>query len=240
MSSRWAIRLDKSSASAVGAFRLYRSVEIHESVDALWLRGNHDTEDLTAELRRLPAAARYTASAAWRLTALGARVPAGALPDGPWQSLAEWLTLDIQPAALPGDVDRRVPLRLVRTGRMGEPSVVMTHGADWNAFAASAPLIRLERLAFAMAADGRVVVRGRPLPAMPGTRFVAEGAIAVPCGYSLAPAIGSAVLREVLGLSGHDLAIMATDGTCELVRATSFVPAGRAAVRLSCEGYRNG
>ena len=91
-----------------------------------------------------------------------------------------------------------------------------------------------------MASDGRVAVCGQPLPPLPGQRWVEREGIAVPAGWHWSPPVEATVVRAVFGLQAGDFALWQTDGTWQRIRAADFLPAGRAAVRASAEGLRNG
>lgn len=233
MSVRWAVCLALSDAPAAGRLRLRPGVEVYCEGQTLWLRGGEGDETLTRELSKLPASQRYFVSTDGRLTRVGACVPKGTLPVGPWTPLAEWLVPQPQTAALAGTLTRRVALRLVRATQAREPNLLRTTIEEWKQYADAAPQVRLERLRFALAADGRALVWGQPLPPLPGTRYVEDGGLAAPCGFAWHPPVGAAALREALGMSPEDLTLLEPDGTCERVEAAAWARATRAAVRLS-------
>ena len=210
----WAVALPRESSLAAGALRLRGDVRVRDAGDgAVWLRGDALSEDLDLELRKLPGARRHTVDPEGHYTEVGHRVPAGTLPADGWVALSAWLAPAPQPAALAGELPPRAAPRLERCDVEQPASALLTTVAAWAAYAATAPAVRLRPLHFAVCDDGRAIVRGSPLPPMPGRRYHEADGVAVPCGFALAPALEPAVLRDVLGLSPGDLALFSDDGS---------------------------
>ncbi len=235
MSGRWAVRLGGADAAAVGSLRLVPGLEVLERPDALWLRGEGLDETLEQALRRLPGAERYDVLADGGLRAIGHRVPRGRLPEGEWMAVRAWARLEVQAGALAGRLERSATLRIVRADRMREANVLVLPWSVWAPWAIGAPAARLRPLDFAAARDGRTVVRGGPLPPLPGARWVEQSGMAVPCGYEWQPAVEPAVLAAWLGVSAGDLALLDTGGSVEVIPASGFVQARRSAVRATVE-----
>ena len=84
-----------------------------------------------------------------------------------------------------------------------------------------------------------MIVRGTPLPPLPGERWVECEGIATPAGWRWSPAVEAAIVRAVFGLQPGDLALWQTDGTWQRVRAAEFTAASRAAVRATAEGLQH-
>jgi hypothetical protein len=111
--------------------------------------------------------------------------------------------------------------------------VLWTTLAAWHDWAERAGQVRLDRLAFAVKSASEVVVRGSPVPPIPGRRFVQTGGVAVEAGWACSPPLDADVVGELLGLAPHDLALLHPDGNFDHVPAESFVRATRSAVRMS-------
>ena len=114
--------------------------------------------------------------------------------------------------------------------------MIVTDLARWQAWAAGTPAIRLGRLRFALAADGRVVAWGSPLPPIAGRRYYCLDGVAAPCGYEWRPKVDADVLQSLFGLGAGDLVLLEPDGTFEQVSAGAFARATRSAARLSVGG----
>ena len=240
MSRRWAVRLEKTEIESVKKLRLAEGAEICEAEDQIWVRGETLGESLARLLRRHPHARRFWVLPDDQLVSPGKLVPRGYLPEGPWVPLVGWMSVHLPQVAAAGRLRGQVPIRLVRSGDMREPTVLITGLAQWYAYGTSAPQVRLDRWFYAAAEDRRVVVRGSPLPPLPGSRLVEAGGIAVPAGWTWFPAVEAAVLREVFGLEDKDLALFSGDGTWERVPASQFVRATRSSIRVTAREFGDG
>jgi hypothetical protein len=232
---RWALCLAREDAGSLARIRLIPAIEVGEAGPALWLRGQPGDESLSRALRALPALARYEWRTDGLLRRLEDRVPSAKIPGLDWQPLAAWLGVEAASAALPASRPRPVPLRLVRSATEREPDLLLTCLEAWSQFVSKAPRVRLDRLQFAAAGDTRVLVRGRPLPPLPGPRFAACGGIAVPAGYAWQPAVSVEVLARRLGIGADALVLWHEDGGIERLHSDHFVPATPSAVRATLE-----
>jgi hypothetical protein len=133
-----------------------------------------------------------------------------------------------------------VPLRIVACGAGPEPVLLETALGVLAEYAAAAPQWRLERWSFAATAAGSVLVRGLPLPPLPGTAWVDCGGIAVPAGCAWTPAVEPAVVRQLLHLAAGELGLLRPDGRFDRISAEDWVRAGRSAIRETCAALRPG
>jgi hypothetical protein len=238
-------------AASLAPLRLTRGIEVAEKEPFVWVRGPGDDEKIERLLRALPAVARYEVSTGNRLRNLESRIPSEALPALNWQPVNTWLRVRMpsvdpvlsgaKPAEAGTPYERKnppphvggygVPLRIVRSAEEHPIALLMTSLADWREFALTAPEIRLRQLRFAVDGAGNVVVRGKPLPPLPGRHFVLNGNIAVQAGFAWEPAVSADVLSRRLGLSAEALALFHEDGTFSRIEDEQFVPATRSAVR---------
>lgn len=232
----WAARIERRAIGALGAMRRRGDVLVREESDHLWLRGPATDETLDLLVRCLPGAARYAVLDDGQLVPHGRRIPRGRLPQGEWIVLSDWLEVELPPAALPGAVPAPIALVTARSEIVAEANVLLTTLDDWLKFAQAAAEVRLAPLTFAADARRRVIVRGTPLPAIRGARYVELGGIAVEGGWTWSPAVDAEVLRAAMRLGEGDLALLHRDATWELAPAEYFVSATRSAVRLTAEG----
>ena len=238
-SAYWAIRLDRRDSASAGRLRQLAGVEVCEEGDKVWLRGRHNDEKLGRRLAAVPGAERFAVLGDGQLLPAGRRLPLGRLPSAIWTPIARWIALSLRPGQFAGRTGQTAALRLVRSDVEKEAAILLTTAEIWRAYAVEAPQVRLERWRFALAADGRVAVHGRPLPPLPGSRWVEEQGIAVPAGWTWSPAVAATIIREVFGLAAGDIALWHEDGSWEHIRADDFVKASRSAVRksVSCTEY---
>lgn len=236
----WAARLPREAAGAAAALRLRTDILVAEGGGHVWLRGQTLSPELELELRKLPGAERFDLDDAGGLTPRGAHVPTTSLPpELTWQKPDEFFRMTPQPVALAGEPPHRATLRVVRevAAREREANVLVASLQAWVQYASTAPIVRLRPLRFAASADGRVLVRGAPLPPLAGRRYVEREGVALPGGFAFSPAIDAASVRALLGTDPQSLALFHEDGTCERIDSDEFVPASRSAARATGESF---
>ena len=238
--SVWALRLDPALAPALGPLRRAAGLEVCETEGALWVRGPADP-GLEQALRALPAEARWSVDAAGELRPAGARLPVGRLPLGPWWPLARWLVPGLPDARDPQPAPAPLPLQLVRAGAEDPPAppallcLPLDHLAAW---AEEAPALRLAPLELCLhpGPPALALVRGDPLPPLPGERFSLAEGVAVACGWVPRPRLDPGALALVLGLLPGEVALLRPDRAPERVPGGAFAPARRSAIRAALAG----
>ena len=95
MSEGWALAAPIESLAAIARLRQVPGLAICQSSGELWLRGSALDEALAKSLQLIPGGRQYALLADGQLVAAGCLVPSGRLPEGPWQLLADWLTLQL-------------------------------------------------------------------------------------------------------------------------------------------------
>ena len=232
----WAITLAREDAATLSSLRLQSGIDVAEAGNAIWLRGQAGDEALQAKLASLPATSRFEWQASSQLRQLHERIPSARLPELSWQSLAAWLQGRLPVAALPAHEPVRMALRLVRSSDEHEPQLLLTTLEAFKRFVATAARVRLQRLHFAADADRNVLVRGTPLPPLPGQRFVLWGGVAVPAGFAWVPAVSVQVLAQKFGVPSDALILWNADGTITRLHSEQFVPVSPGALRATEQG----
>ncbi len=231
MNSPWAICIALEDAPSLAVFRLAPGIELAADTSSIWLRGHHSDERLDAKLAGLPAHARYEWLPPDQLRRIDRRIPDAKLPPLSWQPLVTWLRVETPTSAFPATFPAAVPLRLVRSAEEREPELLLARWDDFKGFVANAAQLRLERLQFAADGEGNVLVRGRPLPPLPGRRFVLHGGVAVLAGFSWQPLVTVAALVRRFGASDENIVLWNEDGSFERVHREQFIPVSRSALR---------
>lgn len=232
----WAVRLCWTDALSAASLRLHAGIVGARDGESLWVRGDDRSEATIRMALQLPAEARFEILPDGQLIATGGRVPLGRLPALDWRPLDELFPLEIPPAALPCAVGARAALRLCRSETPSEPSALLIDTAHWRKFGTEAPAVRLKPLSFAVCRDGRCLVRGTPVPPLPGTRLVDDLGVLTPVGFGWDPALDAAVVRQVFRAGPGELILCRSpeDGEgFERIAADQFVRATRSAVRRS-------
>lgn len=248
MTVPWMARLPVPPRQSLPPLRPFDAMQVLPG-DPLWLRGPR-LDDVTKQaLLCLPGVAIYAVVGESDLCLLGRRVPHASAPNGEWISIADYLKVTAPVAALPGQTQSRVALRLVPSTRQRDPNLLLARWSDWHDHALRSPTLRLSRLQFAYCpfapstADagplGLVALRGTPLPSIEGTFFVEEGGIAIPAGWKLSLPVPPAVLRPLIELGPGETALLVPQREGELrvqrLGSQCFVAATRAAVRATAE-----
>lgn len=237
--------VERSHLRFVARLRRVLGLSVCEQGDAVWLRGDVEDEDLALQLAAIPGARRFDVLADKQLRPLGRLVPEGYLPEGHWQPLAAWLKVELPeslPKSIPEPQLEPVRLRLLRSGDVREPALLETSLASLSRYVDSAPLWRIQRWQLALAHGDKpqqtVLVRGLPLPPLPGQVWTEDAGICVPAGYAWEPAVDAAVVGQLLSLAPQQIALLYPDGTHEVVLPEHWVRGSRSAVRQMQEARR--
>lgn len=233
MSVRWVARLPLSQADSAARLRLVPGLRVLAAPPWLWLRGETLDESLDLQLRSTPGLERFNLGDDNLLTPVDSLVPVSRLPEGSWTKLSDWLTVELPASRLAARSDAQAALKFVRSTEVREAGLLLTTWGAWHNYGINAPQSRLDRWTFAVSDDRRTIVRGAPIPPLPGEPYVESAGIAVPCGWRCDPPIDAATAREVLGLDASSLALFHTDGSWERVAAGDFVRATRSALRAT-------
>jgi len=233
-----AARVLRAESQQLEPLRTAVGLEVCEADDAVWLRAAEPGEALLKSLQSIPSAELFSVLPDGQLCRAGALVPDGHLPLDGWQRLSTWMTVEAPVASMPGQLPGRVTLRLVADSQVREPNLLLTSVPTWLEYASSAPQVRLDRWHFAVSSGDEVLVRGLPLPPLPGRRLVEELGIAVPCGMHWSPAVDAALLVPLFKLKDGDLLLWQSDDRLERIPSDAFARATRTAVRQTARKAR--
>lgn len=231
MTGRWIVRLPQTQRAALARCRLIPGLETADEGDSIWVRGGELKEPHERMLRAIPRAEWFGIDPDDELRREGRRLTEGPLPPLVWRPIADACPVTLPRSGFAGTPLRPAGLELVRSSEPRTPNLLLVTKTAWSQYGETAPQVRLAAWAFAEDAKGRVLVRGLPLPPLPGERFIEEDGIALPAGWALSLPLPPGVVREVLGLPRGEIALFAPEGTWEHVAAEDFVPATRGAVR---------
>lgn len=243
--SHWVVVIAATDVDLAARLRPMRGVQVLATDDRVWLRaalptsnagGHFAGDDLEQRLLRLlPGFRPFLLAADGQLTRVGERVPSAQMPAGKWQPLSTWLQIELPRATanFPGSLSQ-VALSLVRTTEERESTLLLTSLSAWSDYAETAPQWRLERLVFTVDSSGRVLIRGTPLPPLPGERWVDRNGISTQAGWHWKPPVDVAVLHQIFATQPGDLVLLETS-QWQVVHAADWVRATRSAVRSTAE-----
>lgn len=232
LGSVWIAKVAADEAVAVSNLRGLPKVDAATAEGAVWLRGESEENELPAELVRIQADV-FRLRPPDGLAAWGSEIPVARLPELDWQPLNEVTRPLIESPLLPGQVGESMSLSLVKSVDVDrEPNVLLVSLALLVKWVGSTAEIRFENLRFAAGYDGTAVIRGTPIPSLPGARFVEVDGVAAPLGQTWDPPVPATIVARAMLLSPGDLALFRGDDW-ERIEAANFVPVSRAAVRLT-------
>ena len=226
-------------------------VQLLDDGDLLWLGvAESNAEDrlrLEQALRCIPGTTCYDVIEDSQLRPAGRILPSGFLPTGDvdrWQALSDWIDVRFPPTVLAAELPAPTTIRIVRgssryANNSQTPELLKCHFFQWLRWAENASEARLNRLSFACDDRGNVLVRGKFLPPLKGTRFIEYKHVAVPIGFSWAPQISVAVLNQVLKTDHESITVLFEEEESWRVDLNQFVVASRSAVRLTAAELRS-
>jgi hypothetical protein len=231
----WALRIPTHEGRSLAELRTVPAVQVAVARDGIWLAGPALTPELDVQLRQLPTEVRYELTPQQQLRIPGERLLSGQLPEMVWLPLVQWVQPVIPPTVLPALATCQVRLKLLRHGAAGPTSLLLTTLSAFQAYAETAPWIRLHKLEFAATPEGHCLIRGTPLPALPGQHWVDHGDFATPAGFHWEPPLAPELVRSWLVTDPGGTVLWHEDQTFSRITEEQWVAAEHSAIRLSKE-----
>lgn len=235
----WAVRLpahstgvDEQTLVALGQLRMIPEVFVLSEPAWIWLRGSSLNEQTSSLLRALPDAERYLVLPDDQLAHWGETIPRAKLLAGQWQPISKWLSVTLRTASFAPQVQACIPFQLVRSSVPVEANLLRTTWTTWRDYATTAPQIRLNQLSFA-ASKSEALIRGIPIPPIPGQLFIEAGGVAIPLGWRPERELDAKSIRDLLQVPEGTMALLLEDGSFESIPDHVFVRATRSATRMT-------
>ncbi len=241
---QWAFRILQSNASRAGSLRAMRDVEVAVVGDDVWIKGCNLDDGLLSTLSAIADGPVFALADKCVLTPIGQLVPTCRLPDAEFMSAGDFFQPVLPTAKMPRRTVDRMALSLSRCADEHPAELWRGSAVVFRAWVETAPEIRLRALRYAVSAatEAEVLVRGNPLPPLPGCSYWLSGQVALPLGWHWSPRIDSAAMNEVILQSVNDASASTlvvwnhsnddlSVGHLEVTARTSFVPATRSSVR---------
>ncbi len=226
--------LPVAALPGLAELRCRPGVSVHVAGDRAWVRWSAGDERVLRCLLPLPGVELYVCrDGLWYRP--GAHLLVSDAPPADAGKPLEHVLFPapVGPEPPPARAGQPVLLRLVRDGRPRPATAVwcaVAELADWAEAATSAQLARLR----GTRCGDRLIVLGRPLPALPRARRFWGERLLVPLGFRPEPALPEGALLEAL-TSGGDEVVLLTEKGAEVVPCEAFGPLTRAGVRLARE-----
>ena len=233
-SQSWALAIPPAARTELARFRTTPGLLGCETPDALWITPDRKSSvppELVEQLHFATAAQVFHITTDKSLIPHGRTVPVGTLPAGPWSPLVDLFQLSLPVAGFAGPAPSPITIILVRDDASLPPALLETDLSSWVAYVRTAPNVRLNRCEFAVSLSRRVLVRGLPLPPLPGTRYWESSGLIIPAGYRLSPDLQPSLVRRILLLEEGEHALWSEPtATWERLPPEAFIPARRANV----------
>jgi hypothetical protein len=231
----WVWTIDRQYADRLGVVRTLPNVQVGLSETTIWLM----SPDEDIRLRQLPVLHTYRLDEENRLFPEGKKTPVGMLPELDWEPLQRWMPIEFPASALPGEAKAQIKVKLIQAEIEKKADALLAEWSVWNKYAQAASAHRLKPLAFAAAADNRVLIIGTPLPPIPGKAYWVEGPWIIPCGKKLEFEFLSKALAAQLNPEKNAMLLLHEENRLELIFSSNLITTSRSAVRKTEEVYKN-
>jgi len=236
----WIYTIANNDKSALYRVRILTDWLVAENETGIWLKGEVDQE-VPSAIEQLPCTARFRMDINNRLFPIGKLTPTGVLPPLKWCTLQDFLPVEMLVAALAGEGESAIAVRLVRSDIERKSELLLVHWKDWAHYGRKAPNIRLAPLRFATNTEGETLIWGEPLPPLPGTVFWQEHQVFLPAGWAFEQEIVAEILAETYGKDKSTFLLFRETGQWEKINWAHFVGASRKAIhqtRIVREGRK--
>jgi hypothetical protein len=230
----WIWTIDRQYAERLGTVRTLPGLQVGISETTIWLM----SQDADIRLRQLPVLQTYRLDDQNRLFPEGKNTPVGRLPEIDWKPIRSWMPIELPSSALPGEVTARIEVRLVQAEEERQAGALLTDWSVWFEYVKGASIHRLKSLQFAVAADERVLIIGRPLPPLPGKACWVEKPWIIPGGKKLEYEFLSKALADRFNPAKDAFLLTGENGRIELIFIANLIKASRSAVRKTQETLR--
>ena len=177
----------------------------------------------------LPCLKRWTVDESGNLIPFGKSLPEGQLPQLNWLPLSSLLPAIPATVSENEDFFGHLSFSLIPDSHSKEPQALRLSLSTLAQWAETAPAVRLDRLKFAVSENDDTLILGTPLPPLQGRTYYQDHQLLIPCGFALP----SYLLAEDLNASRDQLLLIEDDHTVHTIGSELFVPASRAAIRLT-------
>lgn len=219
----------------LGSVRCQEGLLAAEGVDGTWLRGI-PASGVAATIRQLPALHTYVLDEEEQLFPINKLTPVGKLPLLSWQPLALFIPVALPVSMLPGSLSKPYFPRLIASDAVQQPGALLVKLGDWKQYVEFAPLVRLNRLRFAVSGKDEALIIGEPLPPLPGKEYWLQDELLIPAGFDFDPPLAAVLASEEVNAGKDSLILFDETGNWQKISLEYLLPARRSTVRMIKEG----
>ncbi|MCJ8329408.1 MAG: hypothetical protein HRT89_03930 [Lentisphaeria bacterium] len=231
---KWAARLSAEYAEGLISLRHNNDIQIADCDKELWINGPEMNPAVLRTLKKIPQINIYSRDGD-SLTAYGKRVPEKQLKNYQWEKINTFFSFHFPDSMYPAKLRNSLNVSLIASDQSTEAVAIVLDGKHYIEELLSISQVRLNALKFAVSEDAQLLFTGTPLPSLPGIYYYRIGPVLVPIAHRLMPALDPESLKSLFELRENELILFALDGSYQRLAEESFVPASRAAIRLSLD-----
>lgn len=223
----------------LGSVRCQEGLLAAEGADGTWLRGI-SASGIPPGIKQLPALHTYVLDEEEQLFPINKLTPVGKLPALSWQPLALFIPVALPVSMLPGSLPEPYFPRLIASDKVQQPGALLVKLADWKRYVEFAPLVRLNRLQFAVSGNDEALIIGAPLPPLPGKEYWLQEELLIPAGFDFDPPLAGVLALDEVNAGKDSLVLFDETGNWQRISLEYLLPARRSTVRLIKEGGMHG
>lgn len=225
--------LNEKDRDALADIRLLQNVDVAVDASQIWLRSPLLNGGLDMEIRQLPLLETYILDGNELLYPLGGVTPIGKLKPLKWQSLTDFIPIELPVSVMPAVISDTVGINIVPSSKEQKAVALSTTAEAWLAYVSTAPEARLKCLKFAVSDVNELLVVGEPLPSIEGKTYWMRHNIFLPSGFDFELPIVSELIYQKENLQNQAFLLFNTEGVHHRIEELDFVLATRSAVRLT-------
>jgi hypothetical protein len=240
--------LSETDRSALASIRTLPKVEaaacvVADETPQIFLRGILSADKLPIEIQKLPIQEIFILKENL-LFPIGGVTPLSKLPDLRWQSLLDFLPIELPKSPFPAVVDVKIPIRLVDSAQIQKSCALLTDFKEWANYVETAPEVRLNKCFFAVSKSGKALILSNDfLPPITGTTYWQDEQILLPCGKAFEFGITAHLLTKKYALEKGGFLFFSEEldiDKPQRIDLQDFVRCTRSAVRLTQDNIKHG
>lgn len=223
------IILKREDQETLGSIRTFPNLFIATDKQKIWLKGIPLEKANAPIIQSLPAIESYYLDNENRLFPIGKKTPVGKLEEKEWQTIKEFLEIELPTSLLPGKTNKKYEIKIKHTEEVKESVALLTDLRTWKTYAETASIIRLEKLKYAVSENNEVLIIGKPLPTIPGQEFWQRKSILIPNGKDFEFSLVASLLLEEIETEKGDIILFQEKFT--KISQSEFQKASRSSIR---------